>query len=95
VYIFKGLYMNNHQSKKPMAQDEALSKPTNPCPICKSHMYISDIQCPHCGYELTTDEFIRSSKEYYSMSKKVVVFGVIFFTVFIITIILFSNFHGL
>ena len=30
--------------------------PATKCPNCSMRMYIEDIECPHCEYELTPDE---------------------------------------
>ncbi|TYK64164.1 hypothetical protein [Colwellia echini] len=38
-------------------------KPTAPCPKCECHIKHGEMECYHCGYELTVDD-IRTLKQY-------------------------------
>jgi len=37
--------------------------PAAKCPSCKLIMYVGDVECPHCEYELTAEE-IKAQKEF-------------------------------
>ncbi|KGJ87806.1 hypothetical protein GAB14E_4484 [Colwellia psychrerythraea] len=69
--------------------DSRYRKPCAPCPMCKKHINHGELECYHCGYELTVYD-IRLLKQYMRKQKyngiwlalKVPPIAIILFTIY-------------
>lgn len=58
--------------------------PAAKCPNCSMRMYVEDLECPHCKYELSAEEKQTQVKWSRSQKLKGIKLGLIFTIIFII-----------
>lgn len=57
---------------------------TSPCPNCGLHMYISDSTCPHCDFELSSDQRYKLISNYREVNSYGYKLGFKFFPIFVL-----------